>query len=471
MRWMAGLLLLIVLVLHLPGLANRVFNNDEAYVATVADVLANGGRLYVDAVDRKPPGVFYIYHWLFELTGSRALWIPRLAAVVAHTATAFLVWLMARRRFDARTAVLVGVLAALASATVTPGDAQTAEFEVFMMPFIAGAMLLADQRRAFGSGLALGAATMMKQTAAVTLLPLVFVFLRLRAGRWTGLVKLAVGAAIPLAVCAVLFDVDRFWFWVFGGANSSYLDVGSGGAGLVFNRFLSMTAAVLALNLAALGLAAVALRVWRTDLDLWLWLLSAAIGVVSGTRFFGHYYWQIMPPLCLLAGRGITLLPRRIGALGVGLAAFTAAGAAIVVVAFRIGGPSNDYQTLADYARANTAPTDRIFVWGHEPSVYWAADRLPASRVITTGFLTGHTAVRPKGFAGIERAVPGIWEDVMSDLAAHPPILFFNTEPTDPSRSADYPITDYPAMEAFLTENYLQVAVIDGTTVYKLIEP
>ena len=54
-RLVPAVLLGIVVVVHLPGLANRVFNNDEAYVATVADVIAHGGRLYVDAVDRKPP--------------------------------------------------------------------------------------------------------------------------------------------------------------------------------------------------------------------------------------------------------------------------------------------------------------------------------------------------------------------------------------------------------------------------------
>ena len=102
MRWVPVVLLLVVFVLHLPGFVDRVLNNDEAYIATVADVLGSGGRLYVDAVDRKPPGVFYLYHWLFEITGSRALWIPRMLGVVAHAATAVLVWVFARRRFDAR---------------------------------------------------------------------------------------------------------------------------------------------------------------------------------------------------------------------------------------------------------------------------------------------------------------------------------------------------------------------------------
>ncbi|MGZ8715329.1 MAG: ArnT family glycosyltransferase [Mycobacterium sp.] len=464
-------LLIVVFALHLPGFTDRVFNTDEAYIATVADVLGNGGRLYVDTVDRKPPGVFYLYHWLFEITGSRSLWIPRMLGVGAHTATAVLVWVFARRRFDERAAMLVGVLAAFTSVTVTPDDAQSAEFEVFMMPFLAAAMLLADRRRPFASGLAIGVATMMKQTAAVTLLPLAFVLWRRREQRWSGLSLFALGAALPVAACAVIFGIDRFWFWVFGGANGGYLDVGTGGIGIVLGKFFSMTAAMIGLNLGLLFLAAVAVRSWRTDLDLWLWLLSACIGVASGTRFFGHYYWQLMPPLCLLAGRGLSLLSRRIGAAAVSIAAVTAVGATLAAAALRLGGPGNDYQALADYARANTEPTDRIFVWGHKPSVFWAADRLPASRIITTGFLTGHSAVRPEGFAGIEKAVPGVWDDVMADLAERPPVLFFDTQAVDPSVSADYPIMDYPPMQEFVTAHYQQVAVIDTTTIYRLIEP
>lgn len=463
-------LLAVVTVLHLPGLNNRVFNNDEAYIATVADVLAHGGRLYVDVVDRKPPGVFYLYHWLFELTGSTALWIPRLAGMVAHAATATLVWILARRRLGERPALVAAILAAITSVTITPGDAQTAEFEVFMMPFVVGAMVLADRRKPLGAGLAIGAGTMMKQTAATTLLPLAWLAWRNRDTRWRDLALLGAGAAIPVAVCAVVFDPSRFWFWVFGGANGGYLDVGNGGLKVVLDRMLSMNGAFIGLNLGVLALAALAVRSWRTDLDIWLWLLSAIIGVSSGTRFFGHYYWQLFPPLCLLAARGSMVVAAKWSRLAVGAAALTGAGAAIAAVMFRIGGPSNDYNALADYAKAHTTADERIFVWGHEPSVFWAAERRPASRVITTGFLTGHTAVRPAGFAGMDKAIPGLWDDVMADLAEHPPTLIFNTEPIDPSEAADYPIRDYPPMAQFVAERYELVDVIGKVSVYRLME-
>jgi 4-amino-4-deoxy-L-arabinose transferase-like glycosyltransferase len=461
-------LLIIVVVLHLPGLANRVFNNDEAYVATVADVLAHGGRLYVSAVDRKPPGLFYLYHWLFELTGSRQLWIPRVAAMFAHAATATLVWVLARRRLGERAGLIAGVFAALASVTITPGDAQSAEFEVFMMPLVLAAMVLADRKRPLGSGLAIGAATMMKQTAATTLLPLAWTSWRNRETRWSHLALLAIGTAVPVLICAVMFGPSRFWFWVFGGANSQYLDIGDGGLGITLHRMLVNSAAVGALNVALIGLAAIAWSRRRDDVDLWLWLLSALIGVVSGTRFFGHYYWQILPPLCILAARGATQVSETWARRGVSTMALTSVGAAIAAVALRLGGPGNDYVALAAYAKANTTPDERIFVWGHEPALFWAAHRLPASRVITTGFLTGHTTGRPAGYDSIDKAVPGLWGEVMADLDAHPPTLIFDTQSDDSLDPPEYPMRDYPPIAEFVSGNYQLVGVVERIAVYRL---
>ena len=79
--------------------------------------------------------------------------------------------------------------------------------------------------------------------------------------------------------------------------------------------------------------------------------------------------------------------------------------------------------------------------------------------------------MRPAGFDGMDKAVPGIWDDVMEDLNAHPPAIFFNTEPDDPSKSADYPIREYPPMQEFLAEHYRLVSVIGNTSVYQLETP
>lgn len=464
-RWYPAILFGIVFVLHLPAFFSPVFDNDEAYIATVARVLDHGGTLYVDAVDRKPPGVFYLYEWIFTALHTNALWAPRMLAVVAQAVTAILVWQIANRRFGPRAGAIAGLLSAIATTTLLPADAQSANFEVFMMPLVTGAFLLADRDRPAEAGFALGVATMMKQTAATTLLPLAW--MAWRAKRWVGLLLLGVTFAVPIVFCLLVFGPHEFWFWVFGGANGGYLDIG-GGLSMVLLRLVWVTGLIAVLNIGILMFLPRAWRSRRDDLDLWLWVISAAIGVLSGTRFFGHYYWQLLAPLCVLAGRGIaTASPRMIKR------SFLALGSAALIVvlaafAMPVVTPNDHFQKLADYAKEHTRPDDRIFVWGHLPSVYWASNRLPASRVVTTGFLTGHTAARPSDEVGMSAAVPGIWTDVMADLNGNPPVLIFDALGAEDTDSADYPIAKFPPMEKFIDEHYHLVDVIDRTLVYRL---
>ena len=256
----------------------------------------------------------------------------------------------------------------------------------------------------------------------------------------------------------MLFDPGRFWFWVFGGANGGYLDVGNGGLVLVMQRMLSMNAAIIGLNLAMIGLAVLAWRTWRADLDVWLWLLSAVIGVSSGTRFFGHYYWQLLPPLCLLAARGSTVVGERWTTLGIGVAALTGAGAAIAAAGFRLGGPSNDYRPLADLRqgehharRADLRVGPRtVGVLGRRapaPSIADHHHRLP----------DGPHRRAPDGVRRHGQGDSGLWDDVMADLDANPRRSSSTPRRNDPSASADYPIRDYPPMQEFLDEHYVMV--------------
>jgi hypothetical protein len=60
-------------VAHLPGLDRQLFDSDEAAIATLGDVVARGGVLYRDAIDRKPPLAPLLYALSFIVTGTRDL--------------------------------------------------------------------------------------------------------------------------------------------------------------------------------------------------------------------------------------------------------------------------------------------------------------------------------------------------------------------------------------------------------------
>jgi 4-amino-4-deoxy-L-arabinose transferase-like glycosyltransferase len=161
--------------------------------------------------------------------------------------------------------------------------------------------VLAARNRPIGAGVLLALATLTKQTAALALLPLALLVWRARRTR--GLVTLGVAFVLPIALAAVAFGPHDFVHWVFTG-NGGYVDV-SGAVGYAFSNGLARTGWFLFGCAALVVLLPTAWRRRRDDADLWLWLLSGAVAVLIGFRFFPHYYLQLLPPLALLATRGL----------------------------------------------------------------------------------------------------------------------------------------------------------------------
>ena len=101
-------LLALTFVLRLPAFFVPVFNSDETFLATQAHVISDGGELYEDAIDRKPPLVPYVYAATFAFFGTTALWSVRVVAMLAVALTALLLAIEARRRYGARGGWIAG---------------------------------------------------------------------------------------------------------------------------------------------------------------------------------------------------------------------------------------------------------------------------------------------------------------------------------------------------------------------------
>jgi len=452
----------VALFLHLPGLTDTVFNPDEAFLATQARVLQAGGHLYRETVDRKPPVVPLIYEATFTTVGSSDLRAVRVVAIAAEALTAFLLALEARRRWGGRSDLWAGLLFLASAAALLPGDAQAANFEIFMLPTMVLAMLFGARGRPGASGVAIAVSTLTKQTAAATLLPLAY--LAWRSKRGSGLLRLGVGFVVPILVTAWWFGFRDFIDWNYLGTGG-YLDA-HGAWGFVFGRGYSHTKMYVVSNAAIIVLAAMAWKRRAQNLDLWLWLAASAIGVIAGLRFFDHYYLQLAPALALLAARPLDELSPKLamvfGAIVFGTAMWFQSSAVTRAA-------TQDDQRLARVAAYVDLHTDadaRIFVWGHWPELYWRSHRLPATRFITTGFLTGHSGGRPPALVGENLAVPGAWDDFEADLAAHPPTLVLDVSPGNLRSARLYPPEKFPRFARWLHEHYKRAERVEGVDVY-----
>jgi hypothetical protein len=450
--------------LRIPSFSARVFNSDEAYLATQAEVIQDGGHLYLDTVDRKPPVVPYLYAGVFALTGTHDLAPVRVVAVVAEIATALLLAFEANRRFTWRWAgTAAALLYLLAASSFFPQDGLAASFELFMVPLMTAAFVAGVRRNTATSGVLLALATLTKQTAAVALLPLAYLAWRSRRG--SALVVLGAAFIAPVVLTAALLGFRDFVFWTFTG-NGGYLDA-NGIWGYVASLGARQTGWFLFGQLALVVLAVVAMRRWREDIDLWLWFGSGLLAVVAGLRFFPHYYLQLLPPLVLLALAGIEVVPI-VARRGVAIAAALVACctcAYFLVPAFTGSNTRDTELALAAgrYLASHTTPRQRVLVWGQAPEAYWISDRRPTTRFATTGFVTGTSGGRPPWRVGVKYAVPGAWDDFLHDLREHPPALIANMSTADQRKGQYYPPAKYPRFARYLQQGgWHVVAVVDG---------
>lgn len=460
-RWttwtLTGVFTVVAVLTHLPGLLRRaVLNPDEGFLAVQAKVLNAGGRLYLDVVDRKPPLVPLVYAALFRLTGSDALISLRLLAVVSHVVAAVLLAAIARRRWDDRAGLAAGLLYLVAATGFLPADGQAANFEVFMVPLTCAAVLLAQRDRPVGAGVFVALSTLAKQVGGATLLPVAWLTWQ-RSGR-RGLLRVTAAFVVPILGTAVFYGFGLFISWVFTGSNS-YLDP-SGSWTVSLRRGIEWTLIFAAANLAAVLLLAPAWSRRREDVDLWLWLLGAAVGVSAGLRFFGHYYLQLAPPLALLAAGALH-------AARPAVRARTAVLGALSVVVF-LGIAVSTEPTILRPTRGVAAeigalsrPGEPMFVWGEVPQLYLAAERPPATRFLTVGFLTGYSGGRANNRIGTQYAVDGAWRQLWEDLAAHPPAVI-----VDESQGTPFPLERFPDLQRYVVSRYRVAAVIDGAVVY-----
>jgi hypothetical protein len=62
-------LVLLTVATRLPAILHPLSIDDEAGYSVIANEIVDGGRPYIDAVDRKPPLLFWTYAAVFEVAG------------------------------------------------------------------------------------------------------------------------------------------------------------------------------------------------------------------------------------------------------------------------------------------------------------------------------------------------------------------------------------------------------------------
>ncbi len=487
--------------LRLPGLLFHILGIDDSDFTVIARAMAKGAVPYRDIVDIKPPLAFALY---LPNAWAHALWPVQVLGVLFVAGTALCLGLAARRLWQSESAA---VCAAFLSLFAGLCELPTVSTELLMnLPTAAALALFAraehEDRRGGDllAGLLLGLATLIRHQAIFTLGALglavlcLGVYLR-RPWLWRCL-ALSLGFALPwlatLAVFHALAALPDFLEWVIV-RNVSYVGQGAGSALWRLAKSLAVCvllgaplawwaalagfaeAARSALSRASLSSPAARLRV-----TLALLLAVSWVPVSLGGRFYEHYFLQLVPAVALLGAgplaalaAGFSARPRATRAALLAVALLPAIGSVGYGMWRGLTGdyPLQDRRValIGDWVRAHSAPSDRLFVWGHESPLYLAADRLPGTRYITTSWHLGNfdpahldDSIDLRRFRSARDV-----QRTLDDLAAHPPALVIDTAPANIHSFGRVPLSLVPALEAAIDGGWVEVARPGGARVLR----
>ena len=506
------------ILLRIPTFGRPLLSDDEAIYATTADAMARGDLLYRDVVDHKPPLVYHVYQAGFRLLGRYNVHGAHAFVVLSVLSTAGFLLSMLR----GRTGLAAAALFLIFSTTWHDYDALAANCELFLLtPQAAAAWLLLREvtrpspgARAFafqlGVGALIGTSALFKYQGLTFLgasTGLMIWWAILGRMSWRRVCAMALcqlaGAAAPIVLylmgCAVAGNAAATVYWF--KFNFSYVGAGLSGMAAA-TRALHRTALIggvaavpYGLGLAAAAAAAAAVgrvlsRRWRhprglpTDVPepsvvLGLaWLLTSALEVTAGGRYFGHYFHLVLAPLCLLAAptflrwwtrgwsrRGPLLVFCALPALAF---FFLATFGRSLAASIDEGEPP--YHDVAARIAALTSPDERVFVWGNSPQLYILARRPMGTRFSFCNYMTGESPGTPTEsgrWNADANQLPAAWDLLFSDLETRRPTLLVDAAAAGWDGYDKFPIARYPRLRAYVDSHYIPAEVRAGVVLYR----
>ena len=411
--------------------------------------MEHGKSLYSDIWFDKPPlsPCFYL------ISGAR-IGIPlRIAGAIFVSACCWMLYVFARHLWGSREGLVSAALLAFFLTFGIPASVMALAPDLLMiLPHIA-AVYLAYRGRAFWSGLIAGIALLVNSKAVFVLAACVL---------WTSRAwpLLLLGFALPNVAAFAWFGrpyFDEVWKW-----GELYSEHG----------FAWQTGIVRTLNWAGFQIAllvAAGFMLFREKRYRMLgWLLLSFIAVAAGWRFFPRYYFQLLPPLVLMAARGYTLMGRkRIIVLALLLIPLIRFGPRYILLANDLlHGRQPDWSDIRMNQDSREAANligrnGTLLVWGYRPDIF-VYTHLPAgTRFLDSQPLTGVLADRHLTNS----------EVVAPELAAQNRRELTTTNPTwivdglGPFNS-DLAITNYPDIREWLN-NYHEISRTRYSVIYQ----
>lgn len=483
-------LILLTTATRIPALIHPQPIDDEAIYSVVANEIIDGGKPYLDAVERKPPLLFYTYAAVFKLAGKYNWTALHVVALLWTLATMGGLYVIGRHLFSSRTGFIAALLYSLFQPAAAYKNLGFNGEQLMNLPIVwAWAIAFRSsgtklRPELLGVGVLSCLAFLLKQPAAIAAVPLGLYFLLPNYRRDRGLTRgdcllqfivftFGFFGCLGVAVIALQHQgtLREAFYWTIQAHASSDFFV---------RRFVRNTLIFVAASLPLLlGAAWGRDLAWKERPAEWMGLVmltvASAIGAAAGGRFYSHYYIQLVPPLTLLAAPAYARLSSReiTGRRWFLHPAIISLWLVLTIVVFpmvkwRELAVRREPTELGKYLAEHAKPNERLFVWGQMSRIYLEARMRPACRYITTFALTGFIFGGPiPGADTHDRILPGAWETLQEDFSRHPPAFIADTQVPGGAYTDDYAIADFPILNNLLAEKYLLVFQTAEGAVYR----
>jgi len=472
------ILFLIFLILRVPSLFEPYWYGDEGIYLVLGQAIRKGITLYSHIHDNKPPTLYYLAALGQTVFGFRLLLLIFMAPTIYffHRLSQF---------FLSQKGSKIATFIFLILTSIPFFEGNIANAEVFMLlPTIVGVLLLVKPKpkvqNIIFSGFLLGIAFTIKIPVAIEFAflclwlfidnldsfqkaffkiknILIFGVAFLLPITFWGIYYYMQGAFIPFLNASLFQNFGYLSSWSTGTQTSS---VSSGG---VVTRFL-----ILLISWALIFLLKNKEIISKKFSFLLFWFSATIFGSLLSGRPYPHYLIQVLPPLTLIIVECLDFKEKKKQILSAcSLFLFI-----IIVFKFKFyfypvfsyysnfysytigqksktdyrnyfGSQTNDIYQISDFIKANTNPTDKIFVWGDQAYIYALSNRSPSSKYVASYHIAD--------FNG--------YESTMNKLKANLPkfIIYYKM----PGRS-------FPDLDNFIDSYYFTVKVVGDATIFKL---
>ena len=470
------------------------FERDLTSYAYISHYLLEGGKLYTQYFDIKPPGIYWAY-MLSELAFGYGPQSVVCLGIFFNTVSLIFLFLLLRTIANVYTALAGSVLWAIASTSVTL-EANLTNVEVPMNTFLLMALWSfaryrgGESRFLWLTGISVGVASAFKMIfvfpAAALSLYLILPLPREKPGvtAWlkSSSKKVAVlalpGLVIWTAIFYYFFVLGRFhdfWDAVFVTnsyyAGSIWLNVWHllTTPELFFRSALKDVWVLVALSFAwPLFSRSTYGPISRSFLA--LMLAGILVEIASPGQYFPHYYQLLLPILTILSTLTIydIAVHKRFKdnpAAGIRVAASVFLAALLTMASYqwsysrmqpatisaiKYGSTFIHAYNVAMYVKEKTGPCDLIFEWGSETGIYFYSKR----RASSTMFYTYPLSLGPK-FQQQRRALR-----MFREVTTSPPAIFIWNKKYGE-------LEKVPVFKDFIEKNYKPITISPPYTIFE----